>query len=83
MSFDYSDADDMWEAIFKEAIPGQCSDCKGKVIGGEPLHEMKITSGNRTWTEWRCRECAEFYAADFWPEDYGPCPYQQHRAGRC
>jgi RNase P subunit RPR2 len=61
----------------------ECIDCHARVIGGEKLHEMRITSGAKSWVEWRCRECAEAYAADFWPEDYGPCPYQQHAPGRC
>jgi hypothetical protein len=60
----------------------KCVDCGAEVLFGQ-MHEMRVRKGERTWVEHRCRECTEEYAAAFWPDDYGPCPYQRHAAGRC
>jgi hypothetical protein len=57
-----------------------CCDCGGRHLHGEPMHVMKITEYNRDGperrTEYRCRECAERHARDWWcEEDQGPCPW--------
>ena len=60
----------------------KCIDCGGEVVHGEKLHEMTVREpleggSTITYVEMRCRQCADDYAADFWPEDYGPCPYHR------
>jgi hypothetical protein len=62
--------------------PIRCIGCKAEIIGGEPLHQMRVQIGSVVTFEYRCRECAEKLAEALWPEDYGPFPHQQHKAGR-
>ena len=63
--------------------PMQCVDCRAEVTHGAAFHKMEVHRGSKTWTELRCLSCAEYLAWAMWPEDFGPCPYQRHDAGRC
>jgi hypothetical protein len=63
-------------------MKARCVDCGAEVLHGQ-LHEMRVRKGEKAWIERRCRECADKLAWALWPEDYGPCPYQRHAAGRC
>jgi len=59
----------------------RCVACGAEIIGGEPLHELKVHYRGSITIEHRCRECIETLASALWPEDFGPCPYQHHKAG--
>ena len=60
-----------------------CIECRAEVIGNEPPHELKVTRGNVTTVELRCKECADGLAWAFWCEEtMGPNPFAgRHKAG--
>lgn len=56
-----------------------CCDCKGKIEYGAAFR-MTCSDGKSVWVETRCRHCADKYAGDFWPDDWGPNPYVRPRS---
>ena len=58
----------------------KCVDCGAEIVFGEP-HEMRVTDSDGERVEIRCQICITDYAWAIWPEDWGPFPYQMHRAG--
>jgi hypothetical protein len=59
-----------------------CCDCGGEIVFGRVFETTVQWYGQPPRVDRRCQECAETYAWACWPEDYGPCPYQNHKAGR-
>ena len=71
----------MWDTTQSRGDADTCCDCGGRHLHGEPMHVSRTKEfrleGTECWTEFRCRECSEDYARDWWDEESQgrPCPF--------